>query len=320
MLITQAINEHGLKILKKNVREVVTSSSPDEKTLLSLIDDSVTGVIIRHNRFTQGMIEKAVNLKVICRHGVGVELIDVRAATERGIPVVNTPHAAVTSVAEHVIMMMLCLAKKFFYADSTFRKGEYAFKNYYEPDDLEGTSLGIIGFGNIGQLVAKRAAAMDMQIYAYDPYADDEIFNSLGVKRIKKLEDLLKISDYITVHTLLNEETRHLIGMKQFRAMKPTAYFINCSRGEVVNELDLIEALQQKLIRGAGLDVFDPEPPMEDNPFFKMDNVILTPHSSSLTTAGMAKMSIHAAEQLLRVLNGQEPEHLVNKSLISKFY
>lgn len=317
VIITQTIHPAGMELLKQNVKEVVVSPSPDEGTLLSVMDDRVTGIVVRHNRLTKSILDKAVNLKVIARHGVGVELIDVAAATARGIPVVNTPMAAVTSVAEHTIMMMLCLTKKLFYADKEFRAGGYDFKNTYKPDDLEGAVLGIIGFGNIGRCVARRAAAFDMEILAYDPYVPEEAFAEAGVRRVSSLEELLPASDFVTIHTPLTDITRHLLGKKQFAMMKPSAYFINCARGEVVVETELIEALQNGVIQGAGLEVFDPEPPRKDNPLFKMDNVILTPHSSALTTLGSKKMSIQSAQQLLRVLSGEGPEHLVNKEILN---
>ncbi len=315
IIITQEIHPDGLKILKENVTNVVEAPKPDEETLLSLMGDDVTGIIVRHNKLTKAMIDKCTNLKVISRHGIGVELIDVNAATERGVPVVNTPKAAVTSVAEHTIMMILSLAKKFFYADKTFREGGYDFKNKYAPDDVEGKTLGIIGLGSIGREVAKRAKAFDIELIAYDPYITDEPFEQYGVRRVHSADEVYKNSDFVTVHTPLTAETRFMVNYEKFEMMKPTAHFINCARGEVVCEVDLIKALNDKQIAGAGLDVFDPEPPKKDNPLFAMENVVLTPHSSALTNAGKVKMSVQSVQQLLKVLKGETPDYLVNKEI-----
>ncbi len=315
ILITQSIHPDGLELLKKHVTNVIEAPAYDEETLLSLIDDDVTGIIVRHNRLTRKIIEKAKNLKVIARHGIGVELIDVQAATDNNVYVVNTPVAAVTSVAEHTIMMILCLAKKFFYADSEFRAGGYDFKNSYAPDDVEGKVLGLVSLGKIASQVAKRAKAFDMKVIAYDPYVDDSVFEQAGVTRVNSLDEVLKESDFVSLHTPLTDSTRYLINYENLCKMKPTAYLINCARGEVVAEKDLIKALDEKIIAGAGLDVFDPEPPTKDNPLFKMDNVVLTPHSSALTNAGKIRMSVQSVEQLLNVLEGRGPECLVNKEL-----
>ncbi len=318
IIITQDIHEDGLNILQKNISEVVTAPSPDEETLLSLCTDEVTAFIVRHNRLTREMINKCKNLKVIVRHGVGVELIDTAAATERGIPVVNTPSAAITAVAEHTIMMMLSLAKKFFYADKTFRAGGYDFKNSYAPDDIEGKTLGIIGFGSIGREVAKRASAFDMKIIAFDAFLPEEVFTSNGVIRVNSVDEIYINSDFVSLHMPITEETKYSVNYDKFAMMKKSAHIINCSRGELIVESDLIKALNEKLIAGAGLDVFDPEPPSKDNPLFAMENVVLTPHSSALTVHGSRRMAEDSAKLLIDIFEGKELRNLVNKEILNK--
>lgn len=313
VLVTQPIHAKGMELLEKEVETVLRAPDDSIETIASLLDDEVTGVIVRYNVFNRELMEKAPNLKVIARHGIGVDLIDVEAATERGIKVVNTPDAATVSVAEHVVMMILVLAKKMVYADRELKRGNYSVKDIYTPDDAEGKTLGLVGFGKIGREVAKRCIGLGMEVIAFDPYTNQAAFDSMGVKKVDTVESLLERSDFVSLHTPLTPQTHHLIGEAQFKMMKKTAFLINCSRGQVVDEEALIKSLRQKEIAGAGLDVFEKEPPEADNPLFTMDNVIVTPHSSSLTVNGKIKMAVGAVEQLLKVLRGEEPDYLVNK-------
>ena len=313
VLVTQPIHKLGMELLNNAVETVIVAPDHKIETIASLLDEDVTAVIVRFNVFNRELMEKAPNLKVISRHGIGVELIDLEAASERGIMVVNTPDAATVSVAEHVIMMILALTKKMIFADRELKKGNYSVKDAYMPDDAEGKTLGLIGFGRIGREVAKRALGLGMNVTAFDPYMSQAAFDSIGVKKSDSMESLLANSDFVSLHTPLTPQTQHLMGEAQFKMMKPSAYFINCSRGQVVDEAALIESLQKKIIAGAGLDVFEKEPPDADNPLFKMDDVIVTPHSSSLTVNGTIKMAVGAVEQLLKVLNGEAPDYLVNK-------
>lgn len=314
VLVTQPINPKGIKLLESAVEKVVVAPDCKIETIASLLDEEVSGVIVRYNVFNRELMEKAPNLRVIARHGIGVELIDLEAASDRGIMVVNTPDAATVSVAEHVIMMMLVLAKKMLFADRELKKGNYSVKDKYVPDDVEGKTLGLIGFGKIGREVAKRAIGLGMEVTAFDPYTTQEAFDSMGVKKMASMEELLQTSDFVSLHTPLTPQTQHLIGETQIKLMKESAYLINCSRGQVVNEAALIYCLQKKIIAGAGLDVFEKEPPEADNPLFSMENVIVTPHSSSLTDNGTIKMAVGAVQQLLKVLNGEAPDYLVNKT------
>ncbi len=318
VLVTQPIHEKGMNLLEEAIEEVILAPNDKVETLSSLLDDKVEGVIVRYNIFNRELIEKAPNLKVIARHGIGVELIDLKAATERGIMVVNTPNAATVSVAEHVVMMAIVLAKKLFIADSALREGNYGIKDKYMPDDMEGKVLGLAGLGRIGQEVAKRCLGLSMKVVAFDPYMKPEAAEKMGVTMLGTLEELLAVSDFVSLHTPLTPVTRHMIGDKELALMKPSAYLINCSRGEVVDEAALIKALEDKVIAGAGLDVFEQEPPSADNPLFKMNNVIVTPHSSSLTMNGKVKMAIGAVEQLIKVLEGKEADYLVNKDVLDK--
>ncbi|HWQ79932.1 MAG TPA: hydroxyacid dehydrogenase [Anaerovoracaceae bacterium] len=311
VLLTQPIHAKGMEILENAVETVIVAPDDKIETIASLLDEEVTGVVVRYNVFNRYLMEKAPNLKVIARHGIGVELIDLEAAAERGILVVNTPDAATVSVAEHVVMMILALSKKMLFADRELKKGNYAVKDKYMPDDVEGKTLGLVGLGKIGREVAKRCIGLGMDVTAYDPYTDQAAFDSMGVEKAPSLEALLERSDFVSLHTPLNPDTQHLMGEAQFKRMKKSAYLINCARGQVVDEAALINCLQEKIIAGAGLDVFEKEPPGADNPLFAMDNVIVTPHSSSLTVNGKIKMATGATEQLLKVLRGETPDYIV---------
>ncbi|MCM1567342.1 MAG: hydroxyacid dehydrogenase [Dehalobacter sp.] len=318
VLLTQPIHEKAMQLLSDNVEEVLLAPDCEISTLAGLLDEKVEGVIVRYNVFNRELIEKAPNLKVIARHGIGVELIDLKAATEYGVMVVNTLDAATVSVAEHVVLMALMLSKKILTADTAIRQGNYAIKDKYQPDDVEGKTLGLVGLGRIGQEVARRCRGLDMQVKAYDPYLKAERAESIGVSMVSTLEELLRTADIVSLHTPLTEDTRHMIGEQQLNQMKPGAFLINCSRGAVVDEAALIKALECKRIAGAGLDVFEQEPPAKDNPLFSMENVVVSPHSSSLTQNGKVKMAMGAAEQLLQVLRGEVPAHIVNKEVLKQ--
>lgn len=318
VLVTQPIHDIGMRLLEEAVEEVILAPNDKIETLISLLDDKVEGVIVRYNVFNRELIENAPNLRVIARHGIGVELIDLKAATEHGVMVVNTPNAATVSVAEHVVMMAMVLAKKLFIADAALRVGNYGIKDKYIPDDMEEKVIGLAGLGRIGQEVAKRCLGLSMKVVAFDPYMKPEVAEKMGVTMIGTLEELLAVSDFVSLHTPLTAATHHMIGEKELALMKSSAYLINCSRGEVVDELALIKALEDKVIAGAGLDVFEKEPPAADNPLFKMNNVVVTPHSSSLTRNGKVKMATGAVEQILKVLDGKVPDYLVNKEVLDK--
>lgn len=318
VVLAQPIHPKGLELLQENVETVIVAPSDKPEVLVSLMDEQVEGVIVRYNVFNREMIEHAPNLKVISRHGIGVELIDQVAATEHGVMVVNTPSAATTSVAEHVILMVLMLAKNVLVGDQELRNGNYAIKDKYGPDDVEFKTIGFLGLGRIGREAARRCKGLDMKVIGYDPYLKPEDAAALGIELKDSMEAVLKESDFVSLHTPLTPETRHMISTEQLKMMKPTAFLINCSRGAVLDEKALIQALQDKTIAGAGLDVFEQEPPEKDNPLFAMPNVVVTPHSSSLTANGRIKMSVGAVEQLLKVLRGEKPDFLVNKDVLKK--
>ncbi len=316
VVVTQPIHDEGMKLLYDSIEEVVVAPDDSIETVGKLLDESVEGVVVRYNRFPKELIDKAPNLKVIARHGIGVELIDVKYATKEGIYVVNTPTASTISVAEHTVTLMLALAKNILNADSELRRGNYAIKNKLGCTDLENKTLGIIGAGKIGLEVAKKCKyGFNMNVIAYDPYINIEKAKEIGIKVVDTLDELLENADYVSLHVPLTEKTKYMIGVKELKKMKKTAFLINCGRGALVKEDDLIKALENGDIAGAGIDVFEKEPPEKDNPLFKMKQVVVTPHSASLTVESMIKMAVGAAEQVVQVLKGEKPKYIVNKDL-----
>lgn len=319
VLLTHPIQPEAMRLLEESVEEVVVAPNDDRKTIYDLIDDNVEGIIVRfYVPVDRELLEKGKGLKVIARHAVGCELIDLKAATELGIQVVNTPFSTSTSVAEHVLTFILMLAKKLPFADAQLRNGNYGIKDKYEPDDVEGKTVGLVGFGRIGCEVARRCAAFGMRVIAYDRYAGDEAFCSLDVKRCLSVEEVLEESDFVSLHVPLTPETRNLIGEKELGLMKKGACLINCSRGGVVDETALAEALEKGSITGAALDVYEQEPPPPDNPLFGLEGFIGSPHKAGLTVSGVRKMSFEAVTQMLKVLRGEKPDCLVNRDVTGR--
>ncbi len=315
VMISQPIHEAGIRWLTD--RGYVAQVAPDtsEATFLKEVQDAV-GVLVRTALIPASVIDAGKSLKVIARHGVGFDNIDLAAATRRKIPVCITPRANALSVAEHVLALMLALAKRLFPFDAATRKNEWEIRNSYSALDLDGKVLGILGMGRIGMLVCQKAqAAFNMKILAYDPLVPKDVMEKAGAK-VMPIPEILKASDVVTLHVPSMPETKGMIGEAQLRTMRPSALLINCARGPIVDEAALVKALKEGIIAGAGLDVFDPEPPEADNPLFGLPNVILTPHSAALTAECVARMALHAAQAIVDVLEGRRPEGVINPEVL----
>ncbi len=314
VLIPEPIRSEGRRILEGRVR-IVDAPDHGPETLKKLISDA-HGVVLRTRaRMSEDIIAQGSHLKVIARTGAGVDNIDVEAATKRGIYVCYVPDANLVSVAEHVLALLLALGKHLETLDSAVRRGDFAIRYKYLPDELSGKMLGVVGLGKIGCEVATRAQrGLGMQVAAFDPYVDAESTRQLGVELHSSLKGMLAPSDAVTLHVPLTENTRGLIGSDEFRSMKPSAWFINTSRGGLVDEAALIEALEKGIIAGAGLDVFESEPLDPSSPLIRLPNVILTPHVAGLTNASAIRMAVGAAEAVLDVLEGRMPAHVFNRA------
>jgi len=270
-------------------------------------------------RMTRRVLEALPKCKVIVRYGVGFDTIDVDAATDNGIVVVNVPDLFPEEVSSHAILLLLACAKKLVFMNNGMKQGRWAeCKQAQAPMvSIYGQTLGLIGCGNLGRMTAKKAQCFALSILGYDPYLDKSLAREHGITLVS-LPELLKESDFISVHALLNKETWHLMGEKEFKQMKPTAYFINVSRGPVVDEPALIKALQEKWIAGAGLDVFEKEPVDADNPLLKMDNVVVSPHTAFYSDASAKQVRIRVGQEIASVLSGQWPKNVVNKTVKPK--
>jgi D-3-phosphoglycerate dehydrogenase len=271
-------------------------------------------------------MKAAPRLKVIARHGVGYDSVDLPAANELGIPVVYTPAANTESVAELAMGFIICLGRKILRANSVMQSENLLSdkvtlqvmtnRSGLVNADLWGQTMGVIGVGRIGSsLSGKMIAAFNLRVLGYDPYVDAKTMAGYGVQKIDRLEEMLPQCDFVTLHCPGNEETRHMINAHTLELMKPGAYLINTARGMVVDEKALVGALQKNGIAGAALDVFEPEPPLPGNPLLHMENVIVTPHYGAQTAESLYNMATMAAQGVIDVLDGKRPQYLVNPGI-----
>ena len=264
--------------------------------------------------FAQG----AERLLLVARFGVGYDMCDVAALTANDVLLTITPGATDLPVAGGVLAMMLALSRRLFTKDRLVREGRWQERAYYQGTEISGKTLGIVGFGGAGRELCRLLKPFRMQVLAHDPFVSDAILAEHGAERAASLPDLFTRSDYISLHCLLNDETRGLINKDLFARMKPTAYLFNAARGPIVNEPDLIEALQNGRMAGAGLDVFEQEPPSLDNPLLQMDNVILAPHAVCWTDECFQAIGESAVRSILSVLNGERPFGLLNPEVLDR--
>jgi len=258
------------------------------------------------------MIEAASKLKVIGRHGVGVENIDLEAATEKGIWVVNTPDANDISVAEHFFGLALMLSKMLKKGDLALREGRWEARYQYIGRELHGKTLGILGFGRIGKSVGRIGSkGFDMKVLYHDAIRYEEAEKEIGAAKVS-LDEVMSQSDFISINLPMLPETKGVVGGREFNLMKPTAYIINLARGPIWDEKALVKVLKEGRIAGAGADVFEVEPAIKDHPLFELDNFIGTPHSAAHTEEALKKMSMVTVD-ILRVLEGKKPIYPVNK-------
>ncbi len=313
ILVSDKLADEALEVLRKEADVDYFEPTPEE--LLASIEKYDAIIVRSRTKLPAEVIEKGKNLKVIGRAGVGVDNIDVKKATEKGIPVVNAPRGSTHSVAELVFGHMISLARHISYADRALREERWE-KNRLKGIEIQGKTLGIIGFGRIGQEVWKLAQAFGMSCIAYDPYIPREIMEKKGA-RYGSVEDVLRGSDFITIHALLTDETRHMISDAQFDIMKKSAYIINCARGGIIDEEALYRALKEKKIAGAALDVFEKEPPGK-SPLFEFDNIEFTQHLGASTVEAQIRAGVTAAEQVLKVLKGEKPDFIVNRDVFEQ--
>ena len=311
ILISDAVDRAAVELLKKEHDVVEAEPSMDE--LKGMIGEYDAILLRSRTKLTADIIEAGKNLKVIGRAGIGVDNIDLRAATEHGIIVVNAPGSNSISVVELTIGHMISIARKLVEADKHVRSGQWN-RKAFKGTELMGKTLGLIGFGRIGSEVARRAQVFGMDVIIYDPYVNRKVAEEMGVKIVETKEDVLRNSDFISIHALLTDETRGMISGPEFEIMKNSAYIVNCARGGIVDEKALYTALKEGKIKGAALDVYENEPPA-DSPLLQLDNIVFTPHLGASTREAQLRAGTVAAEQMLIALRGERPKFLVNRDV-----
>jgi D-3-phosphoglycerate dehydrogenase / 2-oxoglutarate reductase len=298
------------KLLADTGWEVVRARGPlSEAQTLELVGD-IDAFICGDDAITRKVLEKALpRLKIISKYGIGVDKIDVKSATEFGLPVLFTPGVNHTTVAEHTFMLLLALEKNFMYAVDATRKGEWKRKTGHELLDK---TIGIVGLGRIGKEVAIRSRAFGMHPIGYDVYWDEKFATQHGVKRMATLDEIFAASDYLSLHTNLTPETREMVNAKSIAKMKKGVLILNCARGEVVHTDDMVEALKSGQVGGYGADVLDVEPPPPDHPLLKIPTCIITPHVASRTFESVVRQASTAVKNLILAMNGDKPIAQVN--------
>ncbi|MCM8766223.1 MAG: phosphoglycerate dehydrogenase [Candidatus Omnitrophica bacterium] len=310
ILVSDPLAEEGLKILREEKEfEVEVKLKQPEEVLKEIIKDYDALIVRSETKVTAGVIERANRLKVIGRAGVGLDNIDVEAATKKGVIVMNAPEGNTISTAEHTMSLMLALSRNIARADVSLKRGEWERKKFMGVE-LYGKVLGIVGLGRIGREVAKRAMSFGMRVIAYDPYLAGEKAESLGVELVD-WEELLKKSDYISFHVPLTEETKHMVSEREFALMKKGVRIINCARGGIIDESALAKAIAEGIVEGAALDVFEQEPP-QNSPLLKLDKVVITPHLGASTEEAQINVSVDIARQVKDVLLGKSVRNAVN--------
>jgi D-3-phosphoglycerate dehydrogenase len=311
----EALEPEKKELQKIGAEQVVFPTLINEEDMIKSTRGS-DGMIIMESDVSRAVMEASPNCKVILRTGVGVDTIDIEAATDLGIAVVNVPDVWIREVANHALALILACNRRLFLLDSKIRSGGWPRTIPSPVGSIHGETIGIIGFGQIGRELAIRVKPLGLKVLVSDPYVEDNILDDFGVERVP-LNKLLEISDYVSLHTPLTDETCHIIDENALKKMKSNSYVINTARGPVVDNEALAKALSENWIAGAGIDVFEQEPP-KDNPLIKLDNVILTSHAAYYSDPALEALAIRCGQEVARVLTGHVPMHLVNKDVLSK--
>ncbi|CAM4225231.1 phosphoglycerate dehydrogenase [Paenibacillus tarimensis] len=311
VLVSDPISDLGIQQLV-DADDVSVDKKPglSEDELVAIIGEYDALLVRSQTRVTERIMDAGKQLKVVGRAGVGVDNIDLPAATERGIIVINAPDGNTITTCEHTFAMMMALARHIPQAYAKTINGIWDRKTFLGVE-LRNKKLGVLGMGRIGSEVASRAKAFGMEILAYDPFLTEDRANKLGVK-LSSVEDIVRNADFMTVHTPLTPETRHMIAGPQFEIMKPGMRIVNCARGGIIDEQALVEAIDKGIVAGAAFDVFEVEPPEKDHPFLTNPKIIVTPHLGASTVEAQENVAIDVSEQVLHILRGEAFKNAVN--------
>lgn len=315
MLATGPLDDYAEQVLSR-FGEYRVAPDMKEATLLAAMPGVVALAVRGSARVTEAMLAAAPGLKVIGRSGVGYDTIDVAAATRRGIPIVYTPGAGSRAVAEAAMAFMLALCKLVTFWDVQLKSGNWNARLEAQGRDLDGQVLGILGFGQIGRVLAGMAKPFNMTVIAHDPYVGADEGAALGVRMVT-FDELVASADFLSIHAPLTPETRGLIGRAQIAAMKPGSYLVNLARGGLIDGLDILdEALASGHLAGVGLDVFDPAPPDPAHALFRHPNCLTSPHAMATTLGGMTRIFRSMADDMAAVLEGRRPRFVVNPEVL----
>ncbi|CAM2803527.1 phosphoglycerate dehydrogenase [Paenibacillus sediminis] len=311
VLVSDPISDHGIQqLIEASDIEVVKNTGLSEDELVNIIGQFDALLVRSQTKVTERILTAGHNLKVVGRAGVGVDNIDLQAATKRGIVVINAPDGNTITTCEHTFAMMMALARHIPQAYAKTVSGVWDRKSYLGVE-LRNKTLGVLGMGRIGSEVAKRAKAFGMDILGYDPFLTEDRAEKLGVK-LATVDDIIRNADFMTVHTPLTPETRHMISRPQFEVMKKGMRIINCARGGIIDEMALIEAINEGIVAGAAFDVFEQEPPQQDHPFLNHPKIIVTPHLGASTVEAQENVAIDVSEQVIHILRNEPFKNAVN--------
>lgn len=314
VVVTDSVFPHlevERRILGQAGAELVALQAHRDEELLEPVADA-DGLLVCFAPVTRRVVEAARRCRIIARYGIGVDNVDLATATARGIVVTNVPDYCVEEVSDHTLALLLACARRVVWLDRGVRAGRWDARDAVPVRRLSGQTLGLVGFGKIPRLVARKAQAFGLRVLGFDPYLDPSVLRELGVEPVG-LRALLERSDYVSLHVPLTPQTERLVDESALRWMKPTAYLINTARGRIVDEGALVRALERRWIAGAALDVLPTEPPPQDDPLRSAPNVILTPHVAFYSEESLQELQRKAAEEVARVLTGQTPRYPVNR-------
>jgi D-3-phosphoglycerate dehydrogenase / 2-oxoglutarate reductase len=303
------------EVLARIGAELHLAKEPTAEAILGVARDA-DALLATYAKITADMIPEMKKCRIISRFGIGVDNVDIPAASKAGIVVTRVPDYCIDEVSDHTLALLLALVRKIPSSNTRTHAGHWEMPAVVPIHRLRGGIIGLVGFGRIPQLVAPKAQAFGIKVVAYDPYIERDAFTRARVEKVE-FDELVRVSDYISIHSPLVPETRHLFNADVFRRMKPTAYLVNTARGPIIDETALAQALDAKQLAGAGLDVVSQEPP-NGSPLFGRDNVILTPHTSFYSVESLVDLQVKAADEIVRVFNGEMPRNPVNPEALRR--
>ena len=316
VVIPDNLNQEGLDVL--NAQEGLQVHAPGKMTreeTFAAVPEADALIVRSGTTVDRELLEAAPKLKAVVRAGVGVDNIDLDAATEHGVVVMNTPDGNTVSTAEHTFALIMALLRHIPQADASMRAGRWD-RKVYLGTELRGKTLGVVGFGRVGRALAQRAQAFGVKEVAYDPFVPGDIARHLGLSLMPTLEALLECADIISLHALVTDRTRGLINAETIAKMRDGVYIVNAARGALINNADLADALKSGKVAGAALDVYDQEPPPAENPLLGLPNVIYTPHLGASTNEAQIAVGVQAAEKVIDALYKNRYESVRNKGIL----